>query len=109
MQWIKNYSSSLIDDLFDANFSLLLFIFSELKSCFEFLNTDKSSRAIVLTGAGKCFTSGIDVKYLSSSAVSELGEIDDVARKAMHLRRMILRTQSSLRAVDKVTKIEKDL
>jgi hypothetical protein len=45
------------------------------------------------------------VKYLSTSAVAELGEIDDIARKALHLRRMIQRTQASLRAVDKVNKI----
>jgi hypothetical protein len=42
------------------------------------------------------------VKYLSNSAVAELGQIDDVARKALYLRRMIQRTQASLRAVDKV-------
>ena len=46
------------------------------------------------------------MKYLSTSAVSELGQIDDIARKALHLRRMIQRTQSSLRAVDKVNKIK---
>ncbi len=48
------------------------------------------------------YFSGIDVKYLSTSAVGELGQIDDIARKALHLRRMIQRTQASLRAVDKV-------
>ncbi len=42
------------------------------------------------------------MKYLSNSAVAELGQIDDVARKALYLRRMIQRTQASLRAVDKV-------
>ena len=36
--------------------------------------------------------------------MTELGEIDDISRKALHLRRMIQRTQASLRAVDKVTK-----
>lgn len=36
--------------------------------------------------------------------MSELGEIDDISRKALHLRRMIQRTQASLRAVDKVIK-----
>jgi hypothetical protein len=48
---------------------------------------------------------GIDVKYLSSVAVNELGQIDDIARKASHLRRMIQRTQDCLRAVDKVTRM----
>ncbi len=45
------------------------------------------------------------MKYLSTSALAELGEIEDVARKALHLRRMIQRTQASLRAVDKVKEI----
>ncbi len=94
--------------------------FSELKACFEHLNTDQSCRAIVLTGSGKAFSTGkfffvyyllfeyflgLDVKYLSTVALSELGQIDDVARKAFHLRRMIQRTQASLRAVDKVKEI----
>ncbi len=90
-----------------------------MKTCFEQLNTEKTCRAIVLTGSGKAFSTGkflfidvlrilfciylgIDVKYLSNSAVTELGQIDDIARKALHLRRMIQRTQNSLRAVDKV-------
>jgi hypothetical protein len=45
------------------------------------------------------------VKYLSTIPAAELNEIDDIARKAMHLRRIIQRTQASLRAVDKVNKV----
>jgi len=93
----------------------------ELKICFEQLNTEKTCRAIVLTGSGRAFTagksdifhfyfsmclySGIDVKYFSTIPAAELNEIDDIARKAMHLRRIIQRTQASLRAVDKVNKV----
>lgn len=51
---------------------------------------------------------GIDVKYLTSSAVTELAPIDDIGRKVLHLRRMILRTQASLKSVDKVMRM-KDL
>ncbi|CAF2139766.1 unnamed protein product [Rotaria magnacalcarata] len=79
-------------------------LFEELKTCFEQLSIDKTCRAIVLTGAGKAFTSGIDVKYLSTVAVGELSQIDDSARKSLHLRRMIKRTQSCLRAVDQCEK-----
>lgn len=42
------------------------------------------------------------MKYLSSLAVTDLGDIDDVGRKAMQLRRIIQRIQNSLRALDKV-------
>ena len=48
---------------------------------------------------------GIDVKYLTDSAVTELAEIDDIGRKVLHLRRMILRTQGSLKSVDKVNRM----
>jgi hypothetical protein len=47
--------------------------------------------------------SGIDIEYLSTVA-TESAEIDDIARKALHVRSMIQRTQESLRAVDKVNK-----
>lgn len=79
-------------------------LFDELKTCFEQLNTEKSCRVIVLTGSGRAFSTGIDVKYLSSTAVNELSEIDDIGRKALHMRKMILRTQESLRSVDKCEK-----
>ena len=101
---------------------MILFSFlSELKTCFEQLNIEKTCRVIVLTGSGRAFStgkffltllmksffveifSGIDIEYLATSA-AESAEIDDIARKALHVRSMIQRTQESLRAVDKVNK-----
>ena len=49
------------------------------------------------------YLSGIDIEYLSTVA-SESAEIEDIARKALHIRNMIQRTQECLRAVDRVNK-----
>jgi enoyl-CoA hydratase/carnithine racemase len=81
-----------------------IFLFlSELKTCFEQLNTDKECQVIVLTGSDRAFSTGIDIQYLSTVAAESV-EIDDIARKALHIRNMIQRTQDSLRAVDRVNK-----
>lgn len=95
---------------------------SDLKTCFEQLNTDNTCRVIVLTGSGRAFSTGIrislnvnkhslffsfeiplgiDIKYLASVAVDTV-EIDDIARKALLVRSMIQRLQESIRTVDKV-------
>jgi hypothetical protein len=83
------------------------------------LHIEKTCRAIVLTGTfttgefykilyiqlvSNWISSGIDMKYLSTIPNDEFNEIDDIARKAIHLRRIIQRTQASLRAIDKVNK-----
>ncbi|CAF1545627.1 unnamed protein product, partial [Rotaria sordida] len=47
--------------------------------------------------------SGIDIEHLSTVAAESV-EIDDIARRALHVRSMIQRTQESLRAVDKCEK-----
>ena len=81
-----------------------LFLFlSELKACFEQLNIEKECQVIVLTGSDRAFSTGIDIQYLSTVAAESVG-IDDIARKALHVRSMIQRTQESLRAVDRVNK-----
>lgn len=74
-----------------------------------------------MTGSGKAFSAGkffvsllmktflfvrfpgIDITYLSNVSAESV-EIDDIARKALHVRNMIQRTQECLRAVDKVNK-----
>ncbi|CAF3793972.1 unnamed protein product [Rotaria socialis] len=78
-------------------------LFDELKTCFEQLNIEKECRVIVLTGSGRAFSTGIDIEYLSAAAAESI-EIDDIARKALHVRSMIERTQECLRAVDKCEK-----
>lgn len=89
--------SSVLTDIF-------LFL-SELKTCFEQLNIDKECQVIVLTGSERAFSTGIDIEYLSTVAAESV-EIDDIARKALHVRNMIQRTQESLRAVDRVNQIK---
>ncbi|CAF1365551.1 unnamed protein product [Adineta ricciae] len=78
-------------------------LFNDLKTCFEQLNKHDECRAIVLTGNGRAFSTGIDIMYLSNAAAESV-EIDDVARKVLHNRNMIQRIQECLRAVDRCEK-----
>ncbi|CAF0912692.1 unnamed protein product [Adineta steineri] len=86
--------------LFDKT---VFFFLSELKTCFEQLNIEKTCRVIVLTGSGRAFSTGIDIDYLVTSG-AESAEIDDIARKILHTRSMIQRIQESLRAIDNCEK-----
>lgn len=58
-------------------------------------------RVVVLSGAGKHFSAGIDLMLLASVA-NEMGK--DVGRNARLLRRKILRMQASFNAVDQCQK-----
>lgn len=75
-----------------CNFSsihLLVFFFaSELKACFDSLSENPDCRAIVLSGAGKYFTAGLDLKE-SLSWAQQLVEIEDSARKGHFLEKKI--------------------
>ncbi|XP_025051315.1 delta(3,5)-Delta(2,4)-dienoyl-CoA isomerase, mitochondrial [Alligator sinensis] len=55
--------------------------------CFAHLAQDPACRAIVLSGAGKLFTAGIDLAEMAS--VFMMAEGDDTARRAWHLRKKI--------------------
>lgn len=68
---------------------------SELEQCFKQLNESPDCRAIVLSGAGKHFTAGLDLQ----SAVQmgqELGEIEEVGRRGHYLGKKIKSSQVSL-------------
>ncbi|UOB21852.1 crotonase/enoyl-CoA hydratase family protein [Pseudomonas orientalis] len=70
---------------------------SEIIDIFQWIEDTDAVRAVVLSGAGKHFSSGIDLMMLASVA-NELGK--DVGRNARVLRRKILELQASFNAVD---------
>ena len=70
---------------------------TEIIDIFQWVEDTDAVRAVVLSGAGKHFSSGIDLMMLASVA-NDLGK--DVGRNARLLRRKILELQASFNAVD---------
>jgi len=76
-------------------------LYREMFECFNALSQDPDCRAIVLSGAGKMFTSGIDIMDLAG----DLLEGDkDPGRRAMKIRHVVLRLQDSFSAIEKCSK-----
>ncbi|HDS1737118.1 crotonase/enoyl-CoA hydratase family protein [Pseudomonas sp. BP8] len=73
----------------------------EITQIFQWIDDNDSVRAVVISGAGKHFSSGIDLMMLASLA-NQLGK--DVGRNARLLRRTILGMQASFNAVDNCRK-----
>lgn len=74
---------------------------SEIIEIFRWIDDTDAVRVVVLSGAGKHFSSGIDLMMLAGVA-NELGK--DVGRNARLLRRKILQLQASFNAVDQCRK-----
>ena len=74
---------------------------TEIIDIFQWIEDTDAVRAVVLSGAGKHFSSGIDLMLLASVA-NDLGK--DVGRNARLLRRKILELQASFNAVDNCRK-----
>lgn len=74
---------------------------TELVEVFNRIDSTDDIRVVVLSGAGKHFSSGIDLAMLASLA-AELGS--DVGRNARMLRRKILDMQAAFNAVDRCRK-----
>ncbi|KAL5283707.1 ECH1 family protein [Megaselia abdita] len=71
----------------------------EVKECFENLHINPDCRAIVLSGAGKHFTAGIDMTSMMMMG-QELGEIEDVSRKGYVMEPLIKLYQDSVSALE---------
>lgn len=82
--------------------ALNLAMWEELRVCFDTLSVDADCRAVVLSGAGKIFTSGIDLAALMSVG-SEI-QRSDAARTALALRPTITRLQDSFTAMERCPK-----
>ena len=74
---------------------------TEIIDIFQWVEDTDAVRVVVLSGAGKHFSSGIDLMMLASVA-NEFGK--DVGRNARLLRRKILQLQASFNAVDNCRK-----
>ncbi len=70
---------------------------TEIIEIFQWIDETDAVRVVVLSGAGKHFSAGIDLMLLASVA-NEMGK--DVGRNARLLRRKILQMQASFNAVD---------
>nr|WP_252192103.1 MULTISPECIES: crotonase/enoyl-CoA hydratase family protein [Pseudomonas] len=73
----------------------------EIVDIFRWVDDTDAVRAVVISGAGKHFSAGIDLMMLASLA-GQMGK--DVGRNARFLRSTILRLQASFNAVDKCRK-----
>jgi enoyl-CoA hydratase len=73
----------------------------EIIEIFDWADSTDEVRVVVLSGAGKHFSSGIDLALLTSVA-NEMTQ--DVGRNARLLRRKILQMQASFTAVDQCSK-----
>ncbi|RZC42031.1 delta(3,5)-Delta(2,4)-dienoyl-CoA isomerase, mitochondrial [Asbolus verrucosus] len=71
----------------------------EIGKCFEELDADENCRVVVLSGAGKVFTAGLDFQDMLKLA-PELAEKEDVARKAKILLNFITTYQKSITSLE---------
>ncbi|XP_063793993.1 delta(3,5)-Delta(2,4)-dienoyl-CoA isomerase, mitochondrial [Pseudophryne corroboree] len=74
----------------------------EMVLCFRALTDDQNCRAVVFSGAGKMFTSGIDLMDLASDFVQP--ETEDAARNAWGIRKKIVAYQETFSVIEKCTK-----
>ncbi len=74
-------------------------MFFEMKACFEALSDDASVRAVVLSGNGRFFTAGLDLKEAAAGILSA-GSDADLGRQREQFRRHVLDLQSCQTAID---------
>ncbi|XP_069500309.1 delta(3,5)-Delta(2,4)-dienoyl-CoA isomerase, mitochondrial isoform X3 [Ambystoma mexicanum] len=74
----------------------------EMVECFSKIAQDSDCRVVVLSGAGKLFTSGIDLADFGTSVMQPKG--GDTARNAWNLRKKIMEYQETFNVLEKCTK-----
>jgi enoyl-CoA hydratase len=98
---IQNHIAHVQIDRADKANAMNAAFWTEIVDIFDDLHLNDSVRVVVLSGAGKHFSAGIDLALLASVA-TELGP--DISRNARLLRRKILQMQRAFNAVDSCAK-----
>ncbi|XP_052747907.1 delta(3,5)-Delta(2,4)-dienoyl-CoA isomerase, mitochondrial [Galleria mellonella] len=78
-------------------------LWQDLGACFKALHENPECRVVVLSGRGKHFTAGIDLKSLLSG-FTKINEVEDAARKARLFYELVKRFQTYITAVEDCTK-----
>ncbi|XP_075968085.1 delta(3,5)-Delta(2,4)-dienoyl-CoA isomerase, mitochondrial isoform X1 [Anarhichas minor] len=75
---------------------------SEMVDCFNEIAGDPGCRVVVVSGAGKVFTAGIDLMDMAGDILSPEG--DDAARIAWNVRKVITKYQETFSVIEKCPK-----
>ena len=75
-------------------------LWQDLQACFEWLDEEPAVRAVILAGNGKHFCAGLDLAMFAGLH----GEAQEAGRRSEHLRRVVLRLQDNLSAIEKCRK-----
>ncbi|OTF75718.1 delta(3,5)-Delta(2,4)-dienoyl-CoA isomerase, mitochondrial-like, partial [Euroglyphus maynei] len=84
-------------------------MFREISECFSDIGADQQCRAVVISGTGKMFCSGIDYmdmleQMTSMHSSSDAGGREDVAARAKYIRKTIVLLQNSFNSIVKCPK-----
>ncbi|KRT79600.1 hypothetical protein AMK59_7720, partial [Oryctes borbonicus] len=78
-------------------------MWKDISHCFKGLNDNPECRVVILSGAGKIFTAGIDMTGMMNLA-PKLAECNDLARKAKILHPLITLYQDAISSLEKCCK-----
>uniref|UniRef100_A0AAY4DM95 Delta(3,5)-Delta(2,4)-dienoyl-CoA isomerase, mitochondrial n=1 Tax=Denticeps clupeoides TaxID=299321 RepID=A0AAY4DM95_9TELE len=86
----------------DKSNAMIRAFWSEMVDCFNQIAVDPRCRVVIFSGAGKLFSTGIDLMDLTSDIRQLAG--DDVARVSWNLRRFITMGQETFSVIEKCPK-----
>lgn len=75
---------------------------SEMVECFNEIAADPDSRVVIVSGAGKIFTAGIDLMDMAGDVLQPDG--DDTARTSWNMRKTIVKYQETFSVIEKCPK-----
>ncbi|XP_013776406.1 delta(3,5)-Delta(2,4)-dienoyl-CoA isomerase, mitochondrial-like [Limulus polyphemus] len=76
----------------------------EILDCFREISDDTDIRVVILSGAGRMFSAGLDIGDMTDLITSQVTKKSDVARRAKYLQSLIALYQESFNALEKCQK-----